>query len=380
METSFWESKHGKILWLVVLPLGLYIIDISTDIGLAFQFYNSGQMVWFGWMMGFIVVPSAIINITLTEEAFKHHDGENRLSKNFKYLLNYLRLGVFVQYYNLYRRLQRGESVEDIVKKDLPLTHLLEAVFSNMPQLYLQWYIILNTTEQISALQVATMVISYVAAVKAHSMYIYMYFRKHRPLDIRSIFLCICIASLEVYARGLAMATFLKHFKPRWIFIPIGIHWLVFTGTYMCIHARKGASCEYQSDSTTSEDISYKRIIQGLVHLLLYTFLGTTFGAPHLKMIFLNFFVTMLDHFSSMFVNAVTATPSVVPFVKLAIASLFGICAAARLSVGSYNATSKHLYHNNNHDEPTSRPSLIEDDNPIKEADCTAQTTPVQWV
>eukprot|EP00058_Branchiostoma_floridae_P001477 XP_002586965.1 hypothetical protein BRAFLDRAFT_99324 [Branchiostoma floridae] len=157
METSFWESKHGKILWLVVLPLGLYIIDISTDIGLAFQFYNSGQMVWFGWMMGFIVVPSAIINITLTEEAFKHHDGENRLSKNFKYLLNYLRLGVFVQYYNLYRRLQRGESVEDIVKKDLPLTHLLEAVFSNMPQLYLQWYIILNTTEQISALQVATM-------------------------------------------------------------------------------------------------------------------------------------------------------------------------------------------------------------------------------
>ncbi|XP_078617738.1 XK-related protein 6-like [Branchiostoma floridae x Branchiostoma japonicum] len=161
---SAWKSKTGKVLRLVVFPLGLYIFDVVTDLVLAVQYWNSGDMYWFGWTLGFVIGPSIIMNIAVTF-----------FSGLCALVLGFLQLGVVSVYFKVMYKLLKDENVEVLeeyfLKVNLPLGHLFEATLESIPQLCLQLYIMLYTREKVSALKVISMLISLISAVKAVTTY-----------------------------------------------------------------------------------------------------------------------------------------------------------------------------------------------------------------
>ncbi|KAI8489024.1 hypothetical protein Bbelb_332480 [Branchiostoma belcheri] len=199
---SVWNSLPRKILFLVVVPLGLYLFDVITDLILAVQYYYSGDFAWFDLTLGFVL------------------------------------LGVFPAYLNILYLLVKGKDVGH-VEKVLPTVHMLEAMLESVPQLCLQLYIFLLTGEQVSVLKVISMVASLLAAVKA--LVTFCYYNSineaHRTCScgfVTRLILLTVWKVVELSVRVLAIGLFASAFK-AWIALPIGVHWLVMTGILICI-------------------------------------------------------------------------------------------------------------------------------------------------
>ncbi|XP_078600479.1 XK-related protein 6-like [Branchiostoma floridae x Branchiostoma japonicum] len=230
---STWDSMLARILRLVLFPLCLYLIDVITDLALAVQYYYSGDFTWFGLTLGFVLGPTIIANILL---AWLTEDSE--MNKYVKYLLRVLQLSVFMEYCNIFRLLLRGEVAEIHVENSLPIAHLFEAMLESIPQLCLQLYIIISTGEQVSVLQVITMVASLLAAVKA--VVTYWYYTNNEADRTFSCgfvtrFLLLTLWKVfEISTRVLAVGLFASALKP-WIALPIAVHWLIMTVTYIWI-------------------------------------------------------------------------------------------------------------------------------------------------
>ncbi|XP_078681648.1 XK-related protein 6-like [Branchiostoma floridae x Branchiostoma belcheri] len=235
-----WDSLPRKILFYVVLPLGLYVFDVITDLILAVQYYNSGDSTWFGLTLGFVLVPSIFINIL---SFLMSWDGDFEFDSMC--LLFVIQLGVFPAYLSILYPLVRGEDVEEHINSNLPLMHLLEAMLESVPQLCLQLYILLLTGEQVSALKVITMVASLLAAVKAVVTFCYYNFinEAHRTCScgfVTRLILLTVWKVVELSVRVLAIGLFASAFKP-WIALPIGVQWLVMTATDICIDEKTSA-------------------------------------------------------------------------------------------------------------------------------------------
>ncbi|XP_078681652.1 XK-related protein 6-like [Branchiostoma floridae x Branchiostoma belcheri] len=232
---SVWDSLPKKILFLVLIPLGLYVFDIITDLSLAAQYYNSGDWNWFGLTLGFVLVPSIIMNFV---SLYLSWTGEDSTPiKGLKWLLAVLQLDVVSGYLNILYLLVEGKDVDAVhVERNLPIVHLLE-VLESVPQLCLQLYILLLTGEQVSVLKV-TMVASLLAAVKAVVTRLYYLINEaDRTCSCGCVTRFILLTvwkAVELSVRVLAIGLFASAFK-QWIALPIGVHWLIMTVTYICI-------------------------------------------------------------------------------------------------------------------------------------------------
>ena len=56
------EKKLGRLS--MIVGLILYLFDYGSDIYVAIQYWKNNEYWWFGITIGFIVVPSIIVNIT----------------------------------------------------------------------------------------------------------------------------------------------------------------------------------------------------------------------------------------------------------------------------------------------------------------------------
>ncbi|XP_019631220.1 PREDICTED: XK-related protein 4-like [Branchiostoma belcheri] len=233
---SVWDSLPRKILFYVVVPLGLYLFDVTTDLSLAVQYYNSGDFTWFGLTLGFVLGPSIIINIFSLLISGNVKDSK---LMSFKVLLAILQLGVFPVYLNILYLLVKGNDVDKHIVISLPAVHLLEGMLESVPQLCLQLYILLLTGEQVSVLKVITMVASLLAAVKAVVTGLYYFVIKALDMTcscgfVTRLILLTVWKVVELSVRVLAIGLFASAFQP-WIALPIGVHWLVMTVTIICI-------------------------------------------------------------------------------------------------------------------------------------------------
>ncbi|XP_078681647.1 XK-related protein 6-like [Branchiostoma floridae x Branchiostoma belcheri] len=235
---SVWDSKPVMILRLVLFPLGLYLFDTITDLTLAVQYYYSGDLNWFGLTLGFVLGPSIVINFVSLYISWD--DDDSTPIKGRKCLLAVLQLSVVSGYLNILYLLVKGKDVDEHVKTDLriPIVHLLEGMLESVPQLCLQLYILLLTGEQVSVLKVITMVASLLAAVKAVvTRFYYGINESDRTFNrelAKKLVLLILWKVVELSVRVLAIGLFASAFK-AWIALPIGVHWLVMTVTYICI-------------------------------------------------------------------------------------------------------------------------------------------------
>ncbi|XP_078701684.1 XK-related protein 6-like [Branchiostoma floridae x Branchiostoma belcheri] len=223
--SSVWNSLPMKILSLVLFPLSLYLFDVTTDLWLAVQYYNSGDSIWFGLTLTFVLVPSIFMSFTSLFTSVNAED--TTLNMNLMFVLTILQLGVTHSYVNILHMLLRGRDVEQHVEGGLPIVHLLEAMLECVPQLCLQFYIIISTSEQVSVLKVISMVASLLAAVKAAVTFVYYGMkesdRKFNPgfVTLRLVLLTVWKV-VEIIVRVLALGLFASAFK-TWIALPIGV-------------------------------------------------------------------------------------------------------------------------------------------------------------
>ncbi|XP_035691126.1 XK-related protein 9-like [Branchiostoma floridae] len=139
----------GLIFALVLVPLSLYVANIATDLVLAVRYLRNKDFTWFGLTLGFVLVPSLIIQLV----SLFYERKTMQQYRPLLYILHVLQLGVFIQYgalfLHLWMGLGGGESGR--VSPGLPIIHLTEAVLQSMPQFSLQLYITvvshLNTTK-----------------------------------------------------------------------------------------------------------------------------------------------------------------------------------------------------------------------------------------
>ncbi|KAI8489023.1 hypothetical protein Bbelb_332470 [Branchiostoma belcheri] len=235
---SVWDSLPRKILFYVLLPLGLYLFDVTTDLFLAVQYYYSGDFTWFGLTLGFVLGPLIITNIFSSAMSCNSGDDTSGYIDCIKCLLAVLQLGVFPAYLNILYLLVKGKDPEDKLDIGLPIIHLMEAMLESVPQLCLQLYILLLTSEQVSVLKVISMVASLLAAVKAVVTYFYYGIKESdRTCNcgfVTRLILLTVWKVVELSVRVLAIGLFASAFKP-WIALPIGVHWLVLTVSFICI-------------------------------------------------------------------------------------------------------------------------------------------------
>ncbi|XP_019622352.1 PREDICTED: XK-related protein 6-like [Branchiostoma belcheri] len=169
---SAWNSNPVQMR-LVLISLLLYMADVITDIMLAKQYYSNGDYHWFGWTIGFVMAPPAVMNILLLVYDIDLLDIKLSLRKWEKCLLNFSCFALPVmKYVEIINLLDGGKEVKESLKKNLHRFHLVEVTLESLPQLCLQICIIFSTHEQVSVLKVITMVISLLAAVKAVVTYV----------------------------------------------------------------------------------------------------------------------------------------------------------------------------------------------------------------
>ncbi|XP_078681603.1 XK-related protein 6-like [Branchiostoma floridae x Branchiostoma belcheri] len=277
---SIWNSWPRKILLCALLPLGLYLFDIITDLSLAAQYYNSGDLNWFGWTLGFVLGPTLIINFRYLQGYFRE---DNEPIKYVRCLLSTLQLSVILEYFGLFRLLLKGKDVEKLEEDDLPAIHLLEATLECVPQLCLQGYILILTNEQVSDLKVITMLASLLAAVKATVTYFYYATNKSdRTWNYGFVTRVILLSAwkvVELSVRVLAIGLFASAFK-AWILLPIGLHLLLMALTFIKIN----------SHYRTCPDVMFAPLLMAVD-----TF-STTFSMNHKQLFWLNSLLTLLGN------------------------------------------------------------------------------------
>ncbi|XP_078679966.1 XK-related protein 8-like [Branchiostoma floridae x Branchiostoma belcheri] len=233
---SAWNSKVGKFLRLGVIPLCFYFADIGTDVGLAVQFFRSGDITWFALTLVFVILPSIVENFAIfwyrlwRQFIQSNHCAVDKVGT----VVCALQLGVIAIYCYACRDILKngqwnGQPLIDI-------SSMYEVILESLPQLCLQLYIIISTGRQPNVTQILGIVTSLVAAVKAVVMMWYNE-QNYSGLRMKIIFGFLFTAwkSVELSARVLAIALLATVIK-AWILLLIGGNWLLMTIVYLCLN------------------------------------------------------------------------------------------------------------------------------------------------
>ncbi|CAH1246005.1 XKR4 [Branchiostoma lanceolatum] len=258
--TSLIQNFYVQVLIIVVLPLGLYLVDLLTDLLLAVMYYNSKDYTWFGLTLAFILLPSIVMQVwTWVCLGYENQEMDRVIARGWWVLvLCVLQMGVFVDYWVLYQRFKRGSDIGDSKYAFLPQIHLVETMLEAVPQLCLQLYItivqhyrskgeepgIVNisfiNTDTASSDQtdgppappvniqiIFSVTTSLLAAVKALMVYGYYYWKRGKKgAQIISNVLFSAWKVVEVCCRVATIALFSSLLMP-FIAIPIAVHWII---------------------------------------------------------------------------------------------------------------------------------------------------------
>ncbi|XP_078599753.1 uncharacterized protein LOC144874951 [Branchiostoma floridae x Branchiostoma japonicum] len=264
----------GLIFALVLVPLLLYVANIATDLVLAVRYLRNAHPTWFGLTLGFVLVPSLIIQLV----SLFYERKTMQQYRPLLYILHVLQLGVFIQYgalfLHLWMGLGGGESGR--VSPGLPIIHLTEAVLQSMPQFSLQLYITVvshlnttkfmpeenstvafNTTELLTTqlpttkmydeegsdsevllltLKIVSMSVSLIAATKAVVAFFYKCLTKENlsPAKLLARILLITVWKLcELCARAFAVGLFAS--AAKWIVMVLAGHWVIMTAVMITV-------------------------------------------------------------------------------------------------------------------------------------------------
>ncbi len=112
----------------LIVGLLLYLFDYGSDIYVAIKYWKNNDVWWFGMTIGFILVPSIIVNITAIVQVINF----------WRFIMAVLQLSIVVRY------------IETIISPDprriffLAKLRYLETITESAPQLCLQFYIMLR--------------------------------------------------------------------------------------------------------------------------------------------------------------------------------------------------------------------------------------------
>uniref|UniRef100_W5M8S2 XK-related protein n=1 Tax=Lepisosteus oculatus TaxID=7918 RepID=W5M8S2_LEPOC len=160
--------------WTVVGVL-TYLLDIGTDVWVAFQYFMDGRYAWFALTLLFVV--SATVTIQIFSYSWFKDDRERERGEETQeereapghciFLLHLLQMGIFTRLHHPTKALTRGclwrsklnEDTENLVETrtlshvgstkrllaaDVSMLRLFETFLESVPQLVLQLYIILE--------------------------------------------------------------------------------------------------------------------------------------------------------------------------------------------------------------------------------------------
>eukprot|EP00058_Branchiostoma_floridae_P020970 XP_002606460.1 hypothetical protein BRAFLDRAFT_93251 [Branchiostoma floridae] len=221
---SVWHSKPVQI-QLLRITLILYMTGLVMDIVLATRYYYSGDFHWFGWTLGFMLAPSIVMSV---RSGLGIETVENNVSRCDSFLLYILQLAMPLRYFDILQMLSSdNRQVDDSRMLRLCHAHLVIAMLKGMPQLILKIYIIGSSQEEVTVLEVISMVISLLAAAKAAVTF--MYYDRGHDNDVQSnhqfVIVLIIWKIVELSVRALIIGLCLSAVIQIPIVV-IGLHWL----------------------------------------------------------------------------------------------------------------------------------------------------------
>ncbi|KAL3868628.1 hypothetical protein ACJMK2_041419 [Sinanodonta woodiana] len=208
-----------------------YVADVITDILLIVVFFLNGDQIWGSLTLGFVTASSLMMLIF----SFQWHVADKTLTPG-NFIAHILFLSPVHRYIRLLRlglkaRHSSDESISEAAFRemnDICILRLFETFLESTPQLVLQLYIILKFQQfgVIIGVSAACSLLSIGWSVTAYNDALRLACRKYYKRNwLGMISQTLCQIGM-VASRVLAVVLFSAVFQ-TWIFLPIGIHWLV---------------------------------------------------------------------------------------------------------------------------------------------------------
>ncbi|ESP00605.1 hypothetical protein LOTGIDRAFT_157886 [Lottia gigantea] len=236
-------------LFVNLISLLTFLVDIGTDILVAVEFYEKGHIVWGSLSVLFIALPAVVMQFFSIK--WYYNDGSLTC---LTFLPHLLLLGPVFRYVGVIRQgLKARQKTGDVVRhtsnvfnqqNDISILRLIEAFLESAPQLCLHLYIVLITLEidwlsglkdssvptddETAGVSLVSSLLSLSWAITAYTdalrlAYQVGYTRRWIGLILHTIW-----RNFMITARVTALVLFASVFK-AWVFLVVGIHWLVMT-------------------------------------------------------------------------------------------------------------------------------------------------------
>lgn len=218
----------------------LSFTDIATDVLTAIIYYQQKHFVWFGFCLLFALLPSFLLTIAFLMQSC----GRVAISTLMKQIMFFASpcgsgvlkvklLFVCLQNYDEVCSIEGFRIDDENLREDYKaekIYHYVEGLLENMPQIILQIYVTVIQDEQISAVQMFSISVSYLNLVWILTLFEYgclvVNQTKITPFVIIVVYNACLIAS-----RGLSIVSFLVAFQ--WLTsIVLAFHGFVCTSIY----------------------------------------------------------------------------------------------------------------------------------------------------
>lgn len=218
----------------------LSFTDIATDVLTAIIYYQQKHFVWFGFCLLFALLPSFLLTIAFLMQSC----GRVAISTLMKQIMFFASpcwsgvlkvklLFVCLQNYDEVCSIEGFRIDDENLREDYKaekIYHYVEGLLENMPQIILQIYVTVIQDEQISAVQMFSISVSYLNLVWILTLFEYgclvVNQTKITPFVIIVVYNACLIAS-----RGLSIVSFLVAFQ--WLTsIVLAFHGCVCTSIY----------------------------------------------------------------------------------------------------------------------------------------------------
>lgn len=218
----------------------LSFTDIATDVLTAIIYYQQKHFVWFGFCLLFALLPSFLLTIAFLVQSC----GRVAISTLMKQIMFFASpcgsgvlkvklLFVCLQNYDEVCSIEGFRIDDENLREDYraeKIYHYVEGLLENMPQIILQIYVTVIQDEQISAVQMFSISVSYLNLVWILTLFEYgclvVNQTKITPFVIIVVYNACLIAS-----RGLSIVSFLVAFQ--WLTsIVLAFHGFVCTSIY----------------------------------------------------------------------------------------------------------------------------------------------------
>ena len=210
----------------MIMGLTLYLFDYGSDIYVAIQYWKNDDYWWFGIVIGLIVVPSIIVNITAIIQ----------LTNIWRSILAFLQLSIVVRYIETLKSPHPSRSYS------LARLRYLETITESAPQWCLQVYIMLRqwsfpwytvVSSVLSLLSLAWSITTLEKQRKLHRREVCR--RRHAVLFL--------IWQLSTLVSRLSATVIVLYVFGYYVFIFLAVHWLIVT-TAMLMVPPKDFSCK----------------------------------------------------------------------------------------------------------------------------------------